>query len=245
MSINVIVLASGPDTHRSGSSSPMVLSEFQDTTLLEKLCLQIQSINPSTVTFLFSNRDSSFKLSQIVQLLIPECKAAYISPNTEGSACSALFAAVQLPMQSELLILCANEYLDIDYNHYLSVFRASDCHSGVFCFDSILPIFSFVKLDPQNRVIYSAQRDPISRYATTGSFWFKSTDVFVHVIQESIRKNDRVEGLFYIAPALNQLLLLGKYISAQFIQKTSYHPLKSAQSASDLLNSIHETLLNL
>ena len=63
-------------------------------------------------------------------------------------------------------------------------------------------------------MVESAEKRPISRSASAGFFWFRKASDFFDAVRDMILKDDHVRGVFYVAPALNQLVLRQKKISA-------------------------------
>ena len=90
-----------------------------------------------------------------------------------------------------------------------------------------------MRVNRENLVIEAAEKRPISRLATTGIFWFRSVSSFVSATQEMIRNDGAVDGIFYVAPTLNELVLKGKKIAIKTIDRDSYHPMKSERQFSD------------
>ena len=71
-----------------------------------------------------------------------------------------------------------------------------------------------------------SQYDPISKDATTGSFWFRTTRDFVEVAKLSILKGVNCNGSYFIAPVYNELILSNNCVGAFEIQNHKYFPLK-------------------
>ena len=147
----------------------------------------------------------------------------------ETTACTALLAACQLDQSAELLIISANELVDIQLAEVIEEFRHRKLDAGTLTFRSIHPRYSYVKLNDEGFVIESAQCEPISFFATAGIFWFAKTAYFVEGAKNLIRKDAHVDGSYFVAPTFNELVLKQKKIGIIELDITKYFPLKTEQ----------------
>ena len=134
-----------------------------------------------------------------------------------------------MPSSDELLIVSANEIVDMDMHQVVQDFRARGFDGGTLTFSSIHPRYSYVRLDTAGEVIEAAQQNPISRNATAGVFWFKSVGAFVEAVKSMIRKGASTNDAFYPAPAFNEMLLKQARIGAIPMEAARYQPLKTEQ----------------
>ena len=229
MTTEILILAAGhaePDS-RDGDY-PLCLADFNGVSLLEKIIDSTNHLSDCRYTFAVKKSDvSQNHINEVINLLLPRARVVQIEETTKGSACTALMAACQLPASHELLIVSANEWLDTSYQDLLVQCRKKSLDGAVFIFPSIHPRYSFVRLNDEGFVVEAAQRHPISRHATTGSFWFLRCEDFVRAATAMLRKDVRVDGNFFIAPALNEMILWQRRIGALPINPECYHPLKS------------------
>jgi len=132
-----------------------------------------------------------------------------------------------LNIDDELLILNSNELINTDFQKAIDKFRNLNSDAGVITFDSIKPIYSYVQTDQDKNVLFVSEKNPISRNATAGFYWYKSTKNFLECAENSIMKNDSHNNTFFICPVFNQLILKGNKISALEIDNEKYIPIKS------------------
>ncbi|HHQ2716933.1 TPA: glycosyltransferase family 2 protein [Pseudomonas aeruginosa] len=229
--LNIILLAGGKaaiDAQRNTGEYPDFLTEHGSTTLLETLINKCADLNPKKIICLFSSADTTkYHLRNLVSQLSPVASVIPVHDKTMGAACTALLASGEVDNDEELLIMGSNEYLDVSLETIVSNFRAVDAKAGVVTFNSIHPRYSFVRLDDRGDVIESTEKNPISKNAIAGTFWFKRGKHFVSAAKNLIRKDTKVDESFYIAPALNELVLSGLRIASYKIDAEQYHPLKS------------------
>lgn len=229
--LNIIILAGGKaaiEAQRNTGEYPDFLAEHGSTPLIETLIKKCAELSPSRIICLFSNADASrYHLRNMVAQISPATSVIPVHDRTRGAACTALLASGEIDNEDELLIMGSNEFLDVSLGRIIQTFRASDAEAGVVTFKSIHPRYSFVRLDANGDVIESTEKNPISSNAITGTFWFKHGRSFVSAAKNLIRKDTKVDDSFYIAPALNELVLSGKRITSYRIEPEQYRPLKS------------------
>lgn len=234
--MNVLILAAGHmPLQNQNESYPLTLVEFEGISLIQKLIEQCASID-SEVNFIIALRDTDVRdyyLDNIVRLLSPNAKILKVSDNTQGAACTALLAIPHIDNHDELLILNGNELLDIDFSLPLQNFRQRGLDVGVVSFNSVHPRYSYVKVE-DDLVVEAAEKRPISRHATVGFFWFKKGKMFVQAAKNMIRKDASVNGIFYICPSLNELVLEQYRIGLFTIATELYHPIKNERQLEQL-----------
>jgi bifunctional N-acetylglucosamine-1-phosphate-uridyltransferase/glucosamine-1-phosphate-acetyltransferase GlmU-like protein len=233
MRTNILILAAGQSTQ--GDSDwvyPACLTEISGVSLLERIVSSTRKIAEPKYTFAFRKDDiERFHLDNIALLLNQGSRIVSISEPTKGSACTALLASCQLPDEDALLILSANEFVDMDLAEAVTDFVSRGLDGGALIFRSIHPRYSYVRVDAEGFVTEAAQRNPISQDATAGVFWFRKTRSFISAAMAMIKKNSSVGGDFYLAPTFNELILDHKKVGVFSLRKGVYHPLKTARQA--------------
>jgi len=207
---------------------PHYLCEYNGKPLIHKLIDNCAVLQPRRMICTFSNHDiARLHLRNMVPQMHPSASVLPVHNITRGAACTALLASEEIDNDDELLILSVSDFLDIELQDVVRAFRESHEDAGVVIFNSLHPRYSFARLDSDCRVIEAAEKNPISSNAIAGVYWFKSGSLFVSAAKEMIRKDARVNDNFYIAPALNELVLLQKRIGAYRIEPNQYRPLKT------------------
>ena len=227
--MNILILAAGQSTFNSQDESyPLCLTELDGVPLIERLIQSCHSISDANFIVALREQDiHCYHLDNVVNLLAPDSHIIRIIDNTKGAACTALLAATYIDNDDGLLILNGNEILDADFSAVLKDFNERKLDAGVVTFNSIHPRYSFVRLDTQGLVVEAAEKNPISRLATVGFYWFARGNDFVRAVKSMIRKDASVNDLFYICPALNELVLEQVRIGTYTIEACNYHPLKT------------------
>lgn len=229
--INILVLASGKlNFKRLDNEYPLCLTEIRGVSVLERIVNNTARIANTQYAFTFLETEAvRYHLDKIATLLVPDARTTQVPELSQGSACTALLAACQLDQTAELLIISANELVDIDLNDVIEEFRYRKLDAGTLTFRSVHPRYSYVRLNDDGLVIEAAQRQPISFFATAGIFWFAKTASFVAGAKNLIRKEAHVEGSYFVAPTFNELVLEQKKIGIRELDTTKYFPLKTEQ----------------
>lgn len=227
MALSILILAAGQ--HATDDRSPVYLAEHGDTTLLELIFEKYVALNPTDIAICFLRSDiQSSNVDRAAKLLYPDVKIIEIERDTGGSGCTALFGACQLPPQNELMIVSANELINVALEPALNDFRERQLDGATLIFHSTNPRYSFVKMDEDGRVVEAAQQNPISKNATVGLFWYARAEYFVEAAKQMIIKNAKINDRFFIAPAFNEMILEQKYVGVTQINKSDYSPLKTS-----------------
>lgn len=206
--MNILFLSSSSKSDKY----PLCLQEYNNKTILEFFKQQsLKNLN-ANYRFMFLNEDiKRYHLDNIAKVLFPEATIVALPGITSGSACTALYGACTLRQDIPLLIISTNEVVNIDYATVLESFEKSNADGGVMTFNSVHPRYSYVKI-LDSYIVEFCQRNPVSNFATTGSFWFKKTSDFVNAAKKSIFNNCVTASQYYIAPVYNQMILECKKI---------------------------------
>ena len=146
--------------------------------------------------------------------------------------------AERIDNAEELLIIGSNEILGVNPVDIISHFYEVQADAGVVVFPSVHPRYAYVRLDDDGSVIEAAEKRPISRNATAAFHWYAHGRDFVRSTKAMIRKSADVEGIFYISPSLNELVLEQKKIASFPIPLNQYHPLKVDRQVQMYENSL-------
>lgn len=227
--MNILVLAAGhADFETHEGDYPLCLAELDGVPLLERIVESLAPLGAQRLRFaLRQDEVARFHLADVVQQLAAHGEVAAVPENTRGSACTALFAASTLPAPEELLIVSANELVEEPLAPVLEGFRRRQLDAGTLVFRSIHPRYSFVRLGESGLVEEVAQQRPISSKATAGLFWYASTERFLRGVENLIRKDDHLQGRYYMAKVLNEVILEQGRVGVHEIDLRHYRPLKS------------------
>jgi dTDP-glucose pyrophosphorylase len=230
--INILVPMAGKNLYFSENEFPFPkpLIEMGHKIMIEHVIHNLKSIGKH-VQFIFvvSSADcNKFYFDSTLNVITNnKCLIVRLNGETKGAACSALMAINHICNDQPLIIANSDQLFEASLSDMLNSFLEAD--AGVVTFESVHPRWSYVRLDDEQFVVETAEKRPISREAIAGLYYFRLGSDFVDAAMCSIKKDSSVNGNFYIAPTLNELILKGKTIRATKIDINKYHTFYTPQ----------------
>lgn len=237
--MNIIIPMASKSSHfpESEFHFPKPLIEIASKTIIEHVVTNL-SFQTSETRFIFvvSAEDCrKFYLHNTIELITDgRAIVLVIDREAKGSACSALMAIEHVQPDKPLLIANSDQIFDESVESLIHPFSSAD--AGVVTFDSVHPRWSYVRLDNNGFVVEAAEKKPISRNAIAGLYYFSRGSDFVDSAMQMIRKDVNIEGRYYIAPTLNQMVLAGKKIVTRQVSTERYHTLYTPQKIREYEN---------
>jgi dTDP-glucose pyrophosphorylase len=213
---------------------PKPLIEIGSKTIIERVIENLKSAGKD-VHFIFVIKNDEcikYHLDQTLNLITDgKCDIVKINKDTQGSACSSLMAIEFINNKIPLLIANGDQLLDISIDKIINYFSKSD--GGVVAFDSVHPRWSYVRVDDNNNVLEAAEKQPLSRHAIAGLYYYSAGSDFVNSAMKMIKKGEQVNGVFYISPTFNQMILDGKKIKMKKVDNNIFHTFYTPQKISE------------
>lgn len=230
--INILIPLAGKNQFFPEAECPFPkpLIEFNGKTMIEHIIDNFSTIQKEKQFIFIVNSEDCKKhhLDNVLNILTNHtCKIIKLDNETKGAACSALMAVEHIDNEIPLIISNADQLFDICLDEVISSFDNSD--AGVITFESIHPRWSYVRLDSENRVTETAEKRPISKSAIAGFYYFKNGSDFINSSSKMIKKDASVNGLYYVSPVLNEMVLENKTINVFKIENTKYHTFYTPQ----------------
>jgi len=173
----------------------------------------MMSLNYTESTLIFLVLQEHIKKDRIDIYLRKKYKNAIIIPVkdvTEGQACTVLLSRKYIDNKDDLIIFNCDTYCKCNIKSEVEKFPNADCFIPIFKDNK--KRWSYVKTDFYGKAIKVAEKNPISNNASTGLYYFKHGCDFIWAVNEIIKKNIRINGEFYIMPAINELIKIGKEV---------------------------------
>lgn len=212
---------------------PKPLVEIDSVPMIELAVKNLNTIRKKDLKFIFVVRKqdcNNFHLDYTLKLLTQgKCEIISIDKETKGAACTCLLAVEFINNEEELIICNGDQIINHDLNKALGHFEKANADSGLICFDSVHPKWSYARLDETGKVIETAEKRPISQNSIAGFYYFQKGKDFVRAAFQSILNDANINGLYYIAPCINELVLEGKNIEMYKIKNSEYHSFYSPQ----------------
>lgn len=224
--INILIPLAGKNQFFSEAEYPYPkpLIEINGKTMIEHILANFESIQKEKqFIFIVNNEDcKKYHLDNILNLLTDHtCKIIKIDGETKGAACSALMAIKYINNNIPLVIANADQIISEDLQAKIGTLEAYD--AGVITFNSVHPKWSYARVDSDGNITETAEKRPISKNAIAGFYYFKEGKEFVASAMSMIKKDASVNGLYFIAPVLNEMILKNKYLGIVQIDDSNYH----------------------
>ena len=224
--LNILLPLAGKSPIFEGQHFPKWIYEIKNRLMIEYPISSLGRIKQHR-RFIFILRNDEcikFHLDKTLKLLTsPESIVIQQKTETVGAICSCLLAIDHINTDDPLIISNGDQFIDVDYNKVLEFFQGQDLDGGVICFNSVHPQWSYARLDAQDNIVQTAEKNPISRNAIAGFYYFKRGKDFVAAAQRTIEKEAHVNGIYYIAPTYNEMVLESKRLKAYQINGDNYY----------------------
>ena len=224
----------------AGFHYPKNLVEIQGNPLIAHVLENLGSVRGEGQLVAVVPREDATRhhVHRVLALVEPTCTVVTVG-DTSGAACSALLACEQLPEDEPLLVVNGDQVILEDLGAIVRDFEDRDLDAGVVVFRAVHPRWSYVRTQ-QGFVVEASEKRPISDEATAGAYWFRRARDFFTATMEMIAKDAHLDGLFYVCPALNELVLRGAVIGVHEIPRTSYISLRDPAGVQALEEHLHE-----
>ncbi|NJK34468.1 MAG: NTP transferase domain-containing protein [Oscillatoriales cyanobacterium SM2_2_1] len=150
-----------------------------------------------------------YQIDQQLRQWVPNCEVVVVDQVTEGAACTVLLAKAFINTDQPLMIANSDQWVDIDVNDYLNHMEAELADGLIMTMTANDPKWSFVKFDPQGRVVAVVEKQVVSQEATVGIYNYRRGRDFVTAAEAMIARDFRVNGEFYVAPAYDEMVARG------------------------------------
>lgn len=228
---------------KMGFMFPKPLIEIKGRPMIEFVVNNLKSVDKKIrYIFIVNKKDClSYHIDDVLRLLIND-PVIILSEETAGAACSALLAIDYINTEDPLLIANGDQYINTDVGKILSGFRKKHLDGGIVVFNSVHPRWSFVRTDSLGYVLEAAEKKPISRNATVGLYYFKRGIDFVESVMSMIKKENSMNGEYYICPSYNEMILKNKKIKIASVKNEDFFPLGTPEDIKEFEKKFPKTL---
>lgn len=225
--MNLLVLAAGASKAflDAGYLFPKPLVEIAGRPLIDHVLSNLSPLvrdGGRMIVVVRHEDDLRYHVGSVIRLLQPAAVIVEVRGETGGAACTALLAIDSIPPDEPLVIVNGDQVIDAPIADIVEGFVRRGVDGGIVVFHDVHPRWSYVKCDVDGRVIEAAEKRPISNLATAGVYYFARGRDFVAAAKTMILKGAAVNGLFYICPAFNEMILRNADIRVHEIPKSKY-----------------------
>jgi len=209
---------------------PKYLVEINNKPLIEHVLENLASIQDNIYFYFILKEEDCLKyhIDNIVKLLVPNSSVIMLKNNTKGAICSVLMAIDSIAHEEECVIVNSDQIIDGSLAESLAFFRKQKADAGILTFNSVHPRWSYALLD-NNKVLQTAEKNPISKHAMAGFYYFKSFRLFIEGAFTALLQDDNTNGQYYTSAVLNYLVLLNLHVLQYPISNQQYHSFYSPQ----------------
>ena len=241
-----LILFSGDDKafKESGYLYPKNLTEINGTPMIENVLKGFESIIKNCDQLLLTMRQNEidkYHTSQVARLLYPQAKIVSVPNIAQGAACAVLLAASDIDNDEELVVMNGDIIIEQQLMPAIDDFRKRNLDGGAITIESVHPRWSFVKCDENGYMIEAAEKRPISKNATVGIYYYRHGKDYVEAAKNMIRKDACVNGIFYICPAFNELILMQKKLGIYMIDRHNYYSLANPVGVEAYLKHLEDS----
>lgn len=204
---------------------PKPLIEVGGEPMLARAVTNLARLSRDAQFVFVAMREEAIRYSyqNIFRLLTDEkSETVLLNSRTAGALCSCLMAVDHIDLEAPLVIANYDQVIDADMADFARRFESSGASAGVLTFPANHPRWSYV-LTEGERVVEASEKQVISRQAIAGFYWFRTGQDFVDAATATIMAEDAIDGSYYIAHCLNQLVLAGKLVVALPIRSEQLH----------------------
>lgn len=228
-------------SEKMGYPYPSPLIELRGRPMIERVVENLREISDDC-QFIFILREEDcrrFHLDSTVKLLAPQTSVVTrLKGETKGALCSALMAISYINDDDHLFISNSDQLFEPGVlSRFAQEMKSSNADAGSPVFDAIHPRWSYMRIE-DGRVVQVAEKDPISRDAVAGLYYFKSGKIFIDAAKRAILNGRETEGRYFLSAAINELILDNKKIIGSLVPNDKFHSFFTPQRIEEYERSI-------
>lgn len=244
--ITIVVPMAGKSAFfpEKGYRFPKMFQEVLGRPMIQIVIDNLMSIKEKK-RFLFIINESdlkNYRLDNVLKMLTNNnCDIIVQRAPTKGAICSLLLGVKFLNHDNPIFISNADQLIDHDFNKITQFFSTPEIDGGVVCFNSIHPQWSYAQVSTEKTILETAEKEPISRHAIAGLYYFKKGRYFIESSMKSIIKDRNHGGVYYTSLVLNEMILQNKNLKMYSINSTEYHSFYSPDKIQEFEKDIKKT----
>jgi dTDP-glucose pyrophosphorylase len=218
MKVLIPMAGAGSRFEKAGYTFPKPLIEVNGKPMIQ-LVVENLNIDAQHVFIVQKEHYDKYNLQYLLNLIAPNNVIIPVEGLTEGAACTTLLAKEFIDNNEPLLTANSDQFVEWDSNEFLYSMQADEVDGGILTFNSMHPKWSFAKTDDDGFVTEVAEKKPISNKATVGIYYWSKGSDYVRYAEQMIKKDNRVNGEFYVCPVYNEAIEDGKKIKTFHVNK--------------------------
>jgi choline kinase len=163
----------------------------------------------SSVFIIRKDHDEGGMLSSEISTLSPNSSIVSISKLTSGPCATALLSIPYLDMEKPLVIANCDQVMRWSGARFLRYCMNENYDGVVVTYHETSPKNSYARLNENGDVVEIREKNPISSVSLNGIHFWKKARYFVESANEMMRRDDKTNGEFYVAPTYNYMISSG------------------------------------
>jgi hypothetical protein len=158
---------------------------------------------------------------------------------TKGALMSLGLGIDKLSMSPELpiLVIPVDAHVNLNLESFVKRMIGEDCNAGLIALESNNLDYSYLRFH-QGKIIEIAEKKRISKYASSGFYFFKNKQIILDCIEWSLLNNLENSANFFVSPSLNLLVMNKDRIGFEMIDEKNYARLSNLTEARAALTTI-------
>ena len=221
----VITMAGGSSRFlKAGYDKTKYALELWDKSVFEQVLLSFKKYFLKEDFLFITRRDdlSSSKVHLYVRNLgIQNYDVFELDKVTDGQAETAYLALKEYSDDFPILIF----NIDTIRPNYIFPSFIDQCDGYLEVFKGEGSNWSFIEPDVQgsNKVLRTAEKDPISNLCSSGMYYFKSKNLYCYFFEKNLKMGNKSKGEYYIAPLYNDYIKQGFDIKYELIEQDNIY----------------------
>lgn len=191
---------------------PKNLIPFQESTILNTAIRSYSHGGETPHVVIRKEEDAHWGTVEIIEKTTNRINFHLIQNETRGALCTAAMALDNIESGKPLVIAPGDSYIDGDLSKLIEIFESKEVAAGTLLFQDSHQRWSFARLGQECKILEMAEKSPISHFASTGLFYFRSPELFIRAAEWVLRENMNTGGEFYLSTALNYLIMNGENV---------------------------------
>jgi NDP-sugar pyrophosphorylase family protein len=195
-----------------GYDKPKPLIEFFGKPMVEHVLENLGLHNEFILCVQRAHYDANPALFDRLREQAADLKLVFVEQLTQGAAETCLLAREHIKLDEPLFIANCDQMMVWDQDHFEEWFAAERLDGCMFTFFKDTTAYSYVAVDRNGIAWRTAEKQVISKHATTGIYvWARGSD-FIWAAEKMIADNVRVNNEFYVCPVYNWNIARGDRI---------------------------------
>ena len=226
---------------------PVPLIEVNGIPIIQLVVDNLSVINPD-IEFIFvalTDECRAFSLDNIFRLVTNnKCTVVELQQPTMGALCSSLMAIEYFNDDEPLIIANADQVFDLNLSTVVQDFQTRNIDAAVISFDTVHPRWSYIVVDDNRNIVEVTAKQVVSRLGVAGFYYFSRSQDFVWAAMEAINHGSETKGSYYVASALNELILKGLKLGHYQVPKEQFHSFYLPKKINDYERLLQSQALN-